>query len=256
MTETLAPRDALRAIHAGRLHLAWQPVVRAAAPAVSSFEEGLARLRLPCGAILGAAAFVPGLEAAGAAAVLDLAALDQALRRLGRERSLRVSVNLSATSLGDGPWMRRLARGAAEDADACRRLIVEITETAACAPEAAVAARRVIGAMGPAVALDDFGSGHADAASAEALRPDILKIDASVIRGLREGCDVAQTRMGEALVLAESLEAMTVAEGVAGAGEAAALASLGIDATQGFGLAAPAFAAEVAATSAADLATA
>ena len=106
---SLAPQESLSLILAGRLSLAWQPV--RSAVGTPFFEEGLARLTLPCGAVAAAGDWVPALEAACLSAQLDRAALELALERLGRERTLRLSVNLSAANLA----VAFLGIGAIED---------------------------------------------------------------------------------------------------------------------------------------------
>ncbi|MEM1314914.1 MAG: EAL domain-containing protein [Pseudomonadota bacterium] len=229
--------DALALIRGGALRLAWQPV--RAASGAAFFEEGLARLALPCGALLPAGAFVPLLEEAGAAAELDRAALDLTLARLAEARGLRLSVNLSADSLGDGGWHARLLTTARDDADAARRLIVEITETAAPDIDRARVARRAIGAQGPAVALDDFGAGHATEAVALALRPDILKLDRRFAADLRDGRPGAPERFAAAHALAARLEAPVIAEGAETPLEALRLIALGADGVQGYGVGLP-----------------
>ena len=233
---------ALDALAGGRLRLALQPVRPATRPDRVAFHEGLARLDgLP-----GPALFVPALEARGAVAALDRAALGLALARLRAERFLRLSVNVSAASVGDPAWMAMLAAGAVADADSARRLIVELTETARPDPDRARHFRDFVAEAGAAFALDDFGAGHAEAGLAEWLRPDILKLDAGLARALGFGGAAAaraEARLGEALGLAARLEAMTVAEGVRDAAQAARLAARGVDAVQGFAFGVPELAA-------------
>ena len=217
------------ALAAGRLRLALQPVRPAARPDLLAFEEALARVEGPEGP-LSAALFVPALEAEGRAPALDRAALSAALALLARRPATRLSVNLSAATLGDAAWFATLEAAPARDA---RRLIVELTETRPADPALACMARARIAATGAAFALDDYGAGHADAVAARALRPDVLKLDAGL----------PGSRLPEALALAAELDAMTVAEGVTSPAQAAALARAGVDAVQGRWSGGPALAA-------------
>lgn len=226
---TLSPAAAAAVIAAGGLRLALQPVRPALRTDLVAFEEALARLDGPTG-LLAAAAFVPALEAAGGAPLLDRAALVAALEHLEAHQTARVSVNLSAETLGDPTWLARLEAAAPS---VVRRLIVELTETRPADPARARAHRARIGAAGAAFALDDFGAGHADADVARALQPDILKLDRAL----------SADRRPHALALARELDAMTVAEGVASAAEALALAAEGVDAVQGLALGVPTLAA-------------
>ncbi|WP_339947866.1 EAL domain-containing protein [uncultured Albimonas sp.] len=216
---------AAAALSAGRLRLALQPVRPALRPDLLCFHEALARVETPDGALLSAARFAETLERQGLAPALDRAALALALGLLRRDRGARISVNVSATTVGDRRWGLLLDAAAEADADVARRLIVELTETARADPAAALVFRDRIAARGASFALDDFGAGHADAETARALRPDILKLDASL-------CD-DDARVAEAVALAADFEALTVAEGVERRPDARRLASLGVDALQG-----------------------
>ena len=223
-----AERDAAlaaAALGSGRLRLALQPVRPALRPHLTCFREALARVETPDGALLSAARFAGTLERQGLAPALDRAALALAMGLLRRDRGARISVNVSATTVEDRRWGLLLDAAAETDRDAARRLIVELTETAKAEPAAALAFRDRIAARGAAFALDDYGSGHADAEAARALRPDILKLDAGLC-----GDDAA---VAAAVELATEFEALTVAEGVERRADARRLAALGIDALQG-----------------------
>ncbi len=235
-----APTTALAAILTGGLRLALQPVRPARRPDLVSFEEGLARVMGLDGAVIAAGAFAEALERRGLAPALDRAALACALDLLSRDRGARISVNVSARTVGDRRWMAGLEAAALADPDLVRRLIVEMTETARADRAAARIFRDRLAEMGAAFALDDFGSGFADAAQTLALRPDILKLDRSL-------CRQAETPEGaravaSALALARRIEALTVGEGVETAEMAERLADLGVDALQGHWCGAPALA--------------
>ncbi|MEC9431996.1 MAG: EAL domain-containing protein [Pseudomonadota bacterium] len=239
-----APASALAALLGGGLRLALQPVRPLAAPGLVAFHEALARVPGPDGAMISAGRFAGALEARGLAPLLDRAALEGGLALLTQDRAARISVNVSARTVGDLRWMRRLEAAAEADPDAVRRLVVELTETAVAPMPEARRFRDRVGRAGPAFALDDFGSGHADAALASALAPDILKLDAGLCAA-RAG--VAGTRrVAEATALAARLDAMTVGEGVETAEDAARLADLGVDAAQGWWFGRPSLAAAAA----------
>ncbi|MDF2234193.1 EAL domain-containing protein [Albimonas sp. CAU 1670] len=216
---------AAAALGAGRLRLALQPVRPAARPDLLCFREALARVETPDGALLPASRFAEALERQGLAPALDRAALALALGLLRRDRGARISVNVSALSVGDRRWGLLLDAAAEADGDAVRRLIVELTETARAVPAAALAFRDRVAARGAAFALDDFGAGHADAEAARALRPDVLKLDAALC--------AHDAQVAEAVALAAEFDAMTVAEGVERRADARRLRLLGVDALQG-----------------------
>lgn len=226
-----APAAAIAALLSGRLRLALQPVRPARRPDLVSFEEGLARVEGPDGVLLTAGSFAQTLERRGLAPALDRAALGCALSLLRRDAGLRISVNVSALTVGDRRWMELMEAAALAEPHLLRRLIVEMTETARADRAVALAFRRRLAELGPAFALDDFGTGFADAAQTLALRPDILKLDRSLCQ---RACTPDGGRaIASALAVARRVEALTVGEGVETAETAERLADLGVDALQG-----------------------
>lgn len=89
------------------------------------------------------------------------------------------------------------------------------------------------------VALDDFGEGHASLALLADLRPDVLKLDRRLVRGV-DGDAVRAAILRAIVQLARELAIELVAEGVETAAESRALVDLGIELQQGFWLARPA----------------
>ena len=111
-------------------------------------------------------------------ATRDMAALN---RRFGAD--LGVAVNVAAEALDD-----TLAGSVAEALEASglrpERLTIEITEQGALADlDRATATLDELRAMGVAVAVDDFGTGHSALAYLEHLPIDIVKIDRSFLPG-------------------------------------------------------------------------
>jgi len=91
---------------------------------------------------------------------------------------------------------------------------------------------------GVRLAVDDTGAGYASLNHVLQLRPDIIKIDRSLITGLSS--DPARRSLVTALVLlALDLGASVTAEGVETPQELETLASLGVDDAQGYLLARP-----------------
>lgn len=139
----------------------------------------------------------------------------------------------------------REARGVREFADLVRyyglapaRLCVEILE-APCADEAqlreAVLAYRGLGAS---IAMDDFGLGRSNFDRIVALRPDVVKVDRSILT--RAVGDAKSRRMLPAIVeLLHEAGAKVAIEGVESAAEALVAIESGADHLQGFHLAAP-----------------
>ena len=88
------------------------------------------------------------------------------------------------------------------------------------------------------VAIDDFGTGYSSLAYLKRFTADTLKLDQSFVRGLpHQHGDMAIT---EAVVaLAHSLRMAVVAEGVETEAQLQAVLQLGCDMVQGFHLARP-----------------
>jgi hypothetical protein len=88
------------------------------------------------------------------------------------------------------------------------------------------------------VALDDIGTGHSNLDRIALLKPDILKIDDSLIRGIES--DFYKQEVFKALSsLSQRIGAMVLAEGVESASEAMICLELGAEYVQGFHLARP-----------------
>ena len=120
-----------------------------------------------------------------------------------------------------------------------RRLIVEITETAAIVNlERARALADTLRRLGCLLALDDFGAGFASFAYLKHLRFDVLKIDGEFVRGLRD--NPTDRLVVEAVVaIARGLGTPSLAEFVGDSDTLDAVRALGVDYAQGFHLGRP-----------------
>ncbi|WP_449257500.1 EAL domain-containing protein [Bosea sp. (in: a-proteobacteria)] len=198
-------------------------------------------------------ALVRGTNGEGAAHVLsgiggaDAAAFDAACRRRAVELAQRLglpchlSVNISAEAVGHP------AHGLLSTLEAARglgfperRLIFEISEHRALGDlrraKAEIAACRRRGAL---IAYDDFGAGYNCIAALLEIRPDILKLDMSLIRGI--DADVRRRAIMSAIHdVCRRLRIAVIAEGIETRQEMDALRDLGIKLMQGYYFARPA----------------
>lgn len=116
----------------------------------------------------------------------------------------------------------------------CDRLVIEVTEHERVLNYAPVRGRLDhLRSMGARIAIDDVGTGHAGINHLLEFRPDILKIDLSVVQGVR------RDRMRRAIAatfatLGASLGIQLVAEGIETPEDQEALEILGLTAGQGF----------------------
>lgn len=101
------------AIGQKRLRLAYQPVVTAADPSKTAFYEGLIRILDPAHRIIPAKDFMGAVENTEMGRQIDCIALEAGLRALAAHSNLRLSINMSARSIGYQPWAQTLRRGLA-----------------------------------------------------------------------------------------------------------------------------------------------
>jgi len=119
------------ALDAQRARLAFHPIVTADRTPRIAFYEGLVRLMDDAGRIIPAAHFMPLVEETGFGRQIDCITLALALNMLKQNPQIRLSVNLSARSIGDGEWRRILDDGLRDRDSLGDRLIFEISETSA-----------------------------------------------------------------------------------------------------------------------------
>ncbi len=221
-----------QALAQGRMGFHFQPVVNAARPTSVAFHEMLARLTLPGGEVMPAGRFMPFVEKGPLGRIIDRLALEQALRRLQADPGLRLSVNLSPLSMGCAEWLETLE--AAAGTQACGRLILEVTETAALAQSGqTLDFMNHVRGFGCAFALDDFGAGATGFRHFRDFRFDMVKIDGGFVRGVDRSPD-AKVLIECLMGAARHFEMFTIAEQVETEAEAETLRALGIDCFQGY----------------------
>jgi EAL domain-containing protein (putative c-di-GMP-specific phosphodiesterase class I) len=92
--------------------------------------------------------------------------------------------------------------------------------------------------MGFRLAVDDLGAGYAGLTSFARLRPDFVKIDQSLIRGIDQ--DPTRRRLVRSMVrVCGEMGVHAICEGVESAAEQETLAQLGCDLYQGYHFARP-----------------
>jgi EAL domain-containing protein (putative c-di-GMP-specific phosphodiesterase class I) len=214
--------------------LAFQPVVEAARPDRAAFHECLIRVIDDTGRLIPARDFVQACERHEIGRMIDCLALEMALETLAAVPALRLSVNMSARSIGYRPWREVLDRGLAGRPTVAERLIVEITESSAIVlPDVTQAFMEEVQGRGVAFALDDFGAGYTAFRSLRDLDFDILKIAGEFVTGAARSPD-DRALVGAMVGLARHFDMFTVAEAVETAEDAASMRALGVDCLQGF----------------------
>lgn len=151
-----------------------------------------------------------------------------------------VSVNVSPATLSS-PALRAAVTAGPIDAD---RIVLELTEHVSVHDYDTLSdALAELRALGLRLAIDDAGAGFASFRHILRLRPDLIKIDQAIIRGIDR--EPAHRALAAALVMfvLEVGSTTIVAEGVETQDELRTVAALGIDAAQGYLLGRPAAAA-------------
>ncbi|OWU86683.1 diguanylate phosphodiesterase [Oceanicola sp. 22II-s10i] len=223
----------------GQLALAYQPVMQAGRTDRVAFYEGLARVYDPGGRIIPARDFIAAIEETETGRDLDVQALAIGLQVLAEQPDVRLSINMSARSIGYPDWMRTLKRGLMHDPTVAERLILEITESSAMrVPELVTNFMSRLARQGISFALDDFGAGFTSFRYLRDFQFDLIKIDGQFIRGIAQNPD-NQVLTRALSMIAEQFDMFTVAEAVERAEDAAWLITNGIDCLQGYYYAAP-----------------
>jgi EAL domain-containing protein (putative c-di-GMP-specific phosphodiesterase class I) len=215
----------------------------AVATGVVTGAEALVRWPHPQRGLLYPDAFLPAAEQAGLMRPLTLVVLERALAACGRwtaaGRELGVAVNLSASNLLDASLPEEVAALLRAHGVAPEQLTLEVTEAVILAnPLRSGEVLAAIRALGVAVSLDDFGTGHSSLSHVKRLPVDELKIDRAFVR------DIAGDATDRAIVssivrLAHSLGLVVTAEGVEDETALEVLRGEGCDQAQGWLFARP-----------------
>lgn len=226
------------AISGNDLRFAYQPIIDANTGAISHYEA-LLRLQNDAGELESAGMFIPIAERMGFIDLIDHKTLKMAIAKLTERKDISIAINISHLTIGNRDWLKTFFSEVTTDI--AKRLIVEITETAAnhnLADTAYFVA--TLQEAGCQVALDDFGSGHTSYRQVRALSVDMVKIDGSLILDIET--NTHNQILVEALVkYFKEYGLKTVAEFVDSGSCSKFLTSYGIDYLQGnyFGAAGP-----------------
>ena len=160
------------------------------------------------------------------------AALEAAAAATRLPSGAYVSINLSPDTALDTAFLRTLTSGP-------RPVLIELTEHDAVADYSALDdALETIRHLAD-VAVDDAGAGYAGLHHIRALRPDVVKLDRSLVRGLPTD-PVGQAMIAGMVHFARTIGCRVVAEGIETAAELAAVTQLGVTHGQGYLLGRPA----------------
>jgi EAL domain-containing protein (putative c-di-GMP-specific phosphodiesterase class I) len=216
----------------GSLWIAYQPI-----------------LHRPTGRIYGNEALVrslePGLE--NPAALFAAAERHDALFEIGRAIRGKIAEDIAGSSrlvtfVNVHPrelYDLELFDSASSLSRVAGNVVLEITERCALDEIEDLQSRvEALRALGYRIALDDLGAGYAGLRSLAQLKPDVVKVDMSLIRNVDK--DPTRRAILDAVWnLCRKLGMTTIAEGIETEGERAALTEIGFELMQGFLLGKP-----------------
>ncbi len=227
------------ALRLRRMRLAYQPAVYAADSSIIGFFEGFIRLLNSRDQVIPARDFMTEAERQPLGREIDCAALQMGLMTLQRNPNIRISVNMSARSVGYRPWIAILRKALAAHPELGPKLILEINEDSAMqVPDVLLPFMDDMRQSGIVFALDDFGAGMTSLQMLRDFRFEIAKIDGQFIRDI-DSTDVNQPLVRAAIAMAEELKMFVVAEAVETVGEANWLRAEGVGCLQGYLFGAP-----------------
>ena len=228
-------RRIARLIDGHGLNIALQPIVDLDSRRVVG-AEALARFSDERGNRMPTEETFLDAHALGLGVELELVIIELALRTQERlTEGMYLALNVSPALLASGDLETLIAHGHHED----RPLVVELTEHQAVEDygELSDALGRLRG-HGVRVAVDDVGSGFASFRHVTRVKPEILKLDRSLVCGIDED-PVRQSLASAIVAFARDVDAIVVSEGIESENELSCLMELAVGCGQGFYLARP-----------------
>jgi diguanylate cyclase (GGDEF)-like protein len=225
--------NVMHAIDDHRMRLVLQPMV-GAKTGKPEIYECLLRMEKPDGSLVSAGEFVPVAEQLGLSRLLDRRTLELAVALLKQHPDLVLSLNVSGLTCTDKEWLATLARLTEGKKDVLRRMVVEITETAAIQDiDQSVNFVDSLKELGCRVAIDDFGAGYTSFKNLKLLNVDIVKIDGVFVKNVADDTS-DQIFIKTMIELARTFGMETVAEWVGDERSVKHLTDAGITYMQGY----------------------
>jgi diguanylate cyclase (GGDEF)-like protein/PAS domain S-box-containing protein len=226
--------DLAAALHAGGLHLAFQPVVDLALHRTTSVEA-LLRWRHPVYGDVSPAEFIPLAEESSLISEIGRWVLAEATATVAAlpHPDLSVAVNVSARHVRSGELVEDVLLALESSGLPAARLVLEITESVLLDDEHVVADLELLRRLGVRIAVDDFGTGWSSLAYLVGLPIDVLKMDRQFLVDV-ETDPQRRALCSSVLHLGTSLDLAVVVEGVETEAELQLLRDMGHRYIQGF----------------------
>ena len=239
------------ALRHNELALFYQPKVNMRTGEVLGMEA-LIRWSHPERGLLAPGAFLPAVEGHPLSDAIGAWVLDTALTQMALWTEsglvLPISVNVGARQLQQDGFVAQLQAALARHPCVAPSLLeLEILETSALEDIVQVSATmQACRELGVSFAVDDFGTGYSSLTYLRRLPAATLKIDQSFVINMLDSPEDMAIVQG-VLGLARAFDRKVIAEGVETLAHGSRLLQLGCDSAQGYGIARPMPAGEVAA---------
>ena len=234
-----------RALDAGQLNVAYQPLFNLGTGAVAGFEA-LARWNHPEFGAIEPNVFIPIAEETGLILQLTDVVLHRACHELARWQqsnpafaALTMQVNISGKDIANPGFLARVTHALVEARVQPQQLILELTENTLMERiEGARDRLNELRKLGVGLSVDDFGTGYSSLAHLSSLPIDSLKVDRSFVRDMR--FDTKEATVVRAIIhLGNSLGKAVIAEGIETRSQFSQLHEMGCEFGQGFHLSRP-----------------
>lgn len=229
MRDAVAETDQLSLVYQPRVDLRTGACVGA---------EALLRWTHPVLGAVSPGEFIPIVEKADLARPVTEWVIEAAIRQ-AREWvragiAVPISVNVSPANLEEENFSSRLMQRIAAAGLPFEALEIEVTESAMIRDGTRVGDQlRAIRAAGIKVAIDDFGTGYSSLSYVQTLPADIIKIDQSFVRHLKDS-ERGRTLVHSMVGMAKGLDFRVVAEGIEDEAAFAFLRCAACDEGQGY----------------------
>jgi diguanylate cyclase (GGDEF)-like protein len=234
-----------RAVELDQLRLEYQPIV-ALATGRTAGMEALVRWQHPDRGLVLPGQFIEIAEENGAILPIGRWVLQQACQRAAEWQRLGLTapdtfmcVNVSAREIQQPGFVEAVSDSLREAGFEPKSLILEITETALLkATPPTIATLSSLRDLGVQIVIDDFGTGYFSLSHLRQFPVDALKIAGEFVQDV-EADSRSSALAGAIVALSESLNIVTVAEGIETAEQAERMRSLGCIYGQGYFFARP-----------------
>jgi diguanylate cyclase (GGDEF)-like protein len=237
--------DLRRGIDAQEFTVHYQPILDLNSNRMLGMEA-LVRWVHPKHGLLAPMTFIPLAEETNLIVPLGDWILSEACRQVqewrdeyGSEFDVSVTVNISIRQFQQKELVEMVTRALENSGLPPRSLVLEITESFMMQDtEVTIAKLHDLKNLGVRLAIDDFGTGYSSLSYLQRFPIDILKIDKSFIDKLGQGSEGSAVARA-IIMMGDSLNLKTIAEGIEHPEQIDALQNLGCEAGQGFHFAKP-----------------